>query len=347
MTIILNGTTGITTPHIDSTGGLDAADLTGALPAIDGSALTGVGVDEVVQVATDLNSASSSYSHTGGGVILSTNNTLSSGLVLGEVSNITFPIATATTGNPSYSGPWTGVDATQLSYLTDSSVTQVSEVIDSAVGSRLYSAQHHTGATATFTWSSQSILVTDVAGLFIKHGFGDGYTPPMTVEVYDGSWHTTGVYPSTNSNVYFPISTWQSIPTGTITSVRATWTSYNPNRGINYLSINELKLLKNSSSAGQTATTTTALNSPSVLSSLTSYTQVEGSTSGWVFEASRDDGTTFTTGTVGSYTDIGGGSYLAKVTYDLSSQPSGTKIKIRTTFPTVGNASTLHTKLVF
>jgi hypothetical protein len=42
MTIILNGTTGITTPHIDSTGGLDAADLTGALPAIDGSALTGV-----------------------------------------------------------------------------------------------------------------------------------------------------------------------------------------------------------------------------------------------------------------------------------------------------------------
>jgi hypothetical protein len=40
MTIILNGTTGITTPDIDSTGGLDAADLTGALPAINGSALT-------------------------------------------------------------------------------------------------------------------------------------------------------------------------------------------------------------------------------------------------------------------------------------------------------------------
>ncbi len=30
MTIILNGTTGITTPDIDSTSGLDAADLTKA-----------------------------------------------------------------------------------------------------------------------------------------------------------------------------------------------------------------------------------------------------------------------------------------------------------------------------
>ena len=42
MTIILNGTTGITTPDINSTSGLDAADLTGVLPAIDGSALTAI-----------------------------------------------------------------------------------------------------------------------------------------------------------------------------------------------------------------------------------------------------------------------------------------------------------------
>jgi DNA-binding beta-propeller fold protein YncE len=42
MSIVLNGTTGITTPDIDSTSGLDAADLTGALPDLDGSALTGI-----------------------------------------------------------------------------------------------------------------------------------------------------------------------------------------------------------------------------------------------------------------------------------------------------------------
>lgn len=40
MTITLNGSTGITTPDIDIAAGLDASDLTGALPAIDGSALT-------------------------------------------------------------------------------------------------------------------------------------------------------------------------------------------------------------------------------------------------------------------------------------------------------------------
>jgi hypothetical protein len=64
MTIILNGTTGITTPDIDSTGGLDAADLTGALPAIDGSALTGVATAAqgalaatALQAASSLNSA--------------------------------------------------------------------------------------------------------------------------------------------------------------------------------------------------------------------------------------------------------------------------------------------------
>tara|TARA_R110000822_G_scaffold9146_2_gene35692 strand:+ start:13 stop:1221 length:1209 start_codon:yes stop_codon:yes gene_type:complete len=42
MSIVLNGSTGITTPDIDSTAGFDASDLTGALPAIDGSALTGI-----------------------------------------------------------------------------------------------------------------------------------------------------------------------------------------------------------------------------------------------------------------------------------------------------------------
>jgi hypothetical protein len=57
MSIILNGTTGITTPDLTSTdditansatvltsaSSIPAANLTGSLPAIDGSALTGVG----------------------------------------------------------------------------------------------------------------------------------------------------------------------------------------------------------------------------------------------------------------------------------------------------------------
>ena len=40
MTITLNGTTGVVAPEFD--GPLDASNLTGALPAIDGSALTGI-----------------------------------------------------------------------------------------------------------------------------------------------------------------------------------------------------------------------------------------------------------------------------------------------------------------
>lgn len=50
MAIVLNGTTGITTPDINSTAGLDAADITGALPAIDGSALTGINAFKPVAV---------------------------------------------------------------------------------------------------------------------------------------------------------------------------------------------------------------------------------------------------------------------------------------------------------
>lgn len=40
MAIVLDGTTGVTAPAL--TGPIDAANLTGALPAIDGSALTGI-----------------------------------------------------------------------------------------------------------------------------------------------------------------------------------------------------------------------------------------------------------------------------------------------------------------
>ena len=40
MTITLNGTTGVTAPAL--TGTVDASNLTGVLPAIDGSALTGI-----------------------------------------------------------------------------------------------------------------------------------------------------------------------------------------------------------------------------------------------------------------------------------------------------------------
>ena len=50
MSIVLNGSTGITTPDIDSTAGFDAADLTGALPAIDGAALTGISAFKPVAV---------------------------------------------------------------------------------------------------------------------------------------------------------------------------------------------------------------------------------------------------------------------------------------------------------
>ena len=52
MSIELNGTTGITSPNLTGDGSgltsLTSANLTGALPAIDGSALTGVGASTTV-----------------------------------------------------------------------------------------------------------------------------------------------------------------------------------------------------------------------------------------------------------------------------------------------------------
>ena len=42
MSVVINGSTGVTAPAFD--GSIYAADLTGTLPAIDGSALTGLGM---------------------------------------------------------------------------------------------------------------------------------------------------------------------------------------------------------------------------------------------------------------------------------------------------------------
>ena len=50
MSVVINGSTGVTAPAFD--GSIDAADLTGTLPAIDGSALTGLGMTLLGTIAT-------------------------------------------------------------------------------------------------------------------------------------------------------------------------------------------------------------------------------------------------------------------------------------------------------
>jgi len=50
MSVVINGSTGVTAPAFD--GSVDAADLTGTLPAIDGSALTGLGMTLLGTIAT-------------------------------------------------------------------------------------------------------------------------------------------------------------------------------------------------------------------------------------------------------------------------------------------------------
>ena len=50
MSVVINGSTGVTAPAFD--GAVDAADLTGTLPAIDGSALTGLGMTLLGTIAT-------------------------------------------------------------------------------------------------------------------------------------------------------------------------------------------------------------------------------------------------------------------------------------------------------
>jgi hypothetical protein len=103
MTIILNGTTGITTPDIDSTGGLDAADLTGALPAIDGSALTGVATAaQGALAATALQAASS----------------LNSANLTGALPAIDGSALTGVGGSTTYGDVGTYVYAYSLSYTT-------------------------------------------------------------------------------------------------------------------------------------------------------------------------------------------------------------------------------------
>ena len=57
MSVVINGTTGITAAAFD--GAIDAADLTGTLPALDGSALTNLPAPTTAQVATILNASGS------------------------------------------------------------------------------------------------------------------------------------------------------------------------------------------------------------------------------------------------------------------------------------------------
>jgi hypothetical protein len=57
MSVVINGTTGITAAAFD--GAVDAADLTGALPALNGSALTNLPAPTNAQVATILNASGS------------------------------------------------------------------------------------------------------------------------------------------------------------------------------------------------------------------------------------------------------------------------------------------------
>lgn len=70
MAITLDGTTGVTAAEFD--GALDASNLTGALPAIDGSALTGIsaGIGEGQTPQPVSRSIDTSYQNTTGRPIL-------------------------------------------------------------------------------------------------------------------------------------------------------------------------------------------------------------------------------------------------------------------------------------
>jgi hypothetical protein len=65
MSIVLNGSTGITTPDIDSAAGFDAPALTGALPAIDGSALTALTAANLTGALPDIDGAALTGIQTG------------------------------------------------------------------------------------------------------------------------------------------------------------------------------------------------------------------------------------------------------------------------------------------
>ena len=78
MAITLDGSTGVTAAEFDGaldasnlTGDIDASQLTGALPAIDGSALTGVGLgnDQTWQDVSGSRTSFTSYQNTTGKTI--------------------------------------------------------------------------------------------------------------------------------------------------------------------------------------------------------------------------------------------------------------------------------------
>jgi len=80
MSVVINGSTGVTAPAFD--GSIDAADLTGTLPAIDGSALTGISSGDYVlsSITPSLSvTASNSFVLGGVGTIYNTNPTRCAG----------------------------------------------------------------------------------------------------------------------------------------------------------------------------------------------------------------------------------------------------------------------------
>ena len=79
-------------------------------------------------------------------------------------------------------------------------------------------------------------------------------------------------------------------------------------------------------------------------SSVTAYAVVKGTSSGWTFQASRNNGSSYISPST-STTTQNGDYYMFKLTYNLSSQTSASKLGMKVSFPNNADAAFFGCKL--
>ena len=174
-------------------------------------------------------------------------------------------------------------------------------------------------------WSVNYTFATsfDAKGVYFKQFYANG---PMTCSAYNGS-----------SWVVF--ASWDAGADGERIGgpgFSASQYRFDGTLGANaYIVLYEMQILYSpmNLSTAETAQSTVFSNTITSKDSITSYSKVTGATTGWTIQATRDGGSTWTSGSFVELIDVGSGYYLIKTAHDLSGVSAGTSFGTKVIFP--------------
>jgi hypothetical protein len=189
-----------------------------------------------------------------------------------------------------------------------------------------------TSLTVTYTYSSSKTVNSTYGAIFSNYLFTD-----LTWEAYvNNSWTTLVSYDprplGNNARTYKNFSP--------VTATQFRWTATAATVAYVFY---EMQFLSAQVASGKTATTPHESVS-SVGNYVTAYAVVKGTNSGWTFEASRDGGSNYASPYISVATAFGD-YYVYKLTYNLSSQTSASKLGMKVTFPSNASAQFYGCKL--